>query len=65
MLQDLECPKAVQHSLFYDWLHYLLLFWLAATVNTAEEKDHNLIHSINKLMDNAVCRAAPDFTRVY
>ena len=22
ILKDLECPKPVEHSLFYDWMHH-------------------------------------------
>ena len=28
-------PKAVQQSLFYDWLHYLLPFWLGQAGKTS------------------------------
>ena len=33
----MKCPKAWQHSALYDWLCYLLPFWLGAAVKTHEE----------------------------
>ena len=32
---------AAEHSLFYDWLRYLLLFRRGAAIKTAEEKNHS------------------------
>ena len=40
ILQDLKCLKALQHSLYYDWLHYLFLFGLDGAVKAAEEVDY-------------------------
>ena len=32
---ELQCPKAMQHSLFYDWLHYLSLFGLGGAIKAS------------------------------
>ena len=55
MLYELECP--VEHSLFYDCLHCLLLFRLGGAVKEGEEEDHSIAY-------DGVCRADPDFARV-
>ena len=39
MFYDLECPKPVQHSLFYASVFYFLPFGLGGAVNTPGE-DH-------------------------
>ena len=46
ILQDLEYPKAVQHSLFYNCLPYILPFGLDNTINTAGEEED----SFNELL---------------
>ena len=38
ILEGLECPKPVQHSLFYDCKHNLKLFGLRGAVKPGEEK---------------------------
>ena len=53
ILQDLESPKAVQLSLFYDCLHYLLPFRHDGPVKAAEEEDDWLNKSISS---KGVCR---------
>ena len=45
--QDLESPKPAQHSLFYEYLCYMLLFGLGSAVNTAEEEEHGPNKSIS------------------
>ena len=61
IIHDLECPQVVQHTLLYNCLRSLLLFWCGGAVNTAEE-DHS--HLIKLWLDyNRVCRAAPGFAR--
>ena len=35
----LECPKAVQHNLFYDWLRYIFPFGRGCAGKLGEEED--------------------------
>ena len=40
ILEDLEWPKPVQHSLFYDWLRYFFQqFRLGGPVKAGEEEE--------------------------
>ena len=39
VLQDLECPKPVQHSVFDTWKSYLYPFRHDSAVTLGEEKD--------------------------
>ena len=56
ILQDLKCPKPLQHSIFCNFLHFILQIGLGSTVKTAEEEDEWL----NRLISyKDVCRAAP------
>ena len=42
IIQDLERLKTVRHSLFYDWLTYLLVIWRGGAINTSEEEEDSL-----------------------
>ena len=42
IIQDLECLKTVRHSLFYDWLTFLLVIRRGGPVNTSEEEEDSL-----------------------
>ena len=53
MPQVLECPKAVQRSLFYDGWRNLLLFGTGGAVKAGEEEKDLLNES---LYDNNVCK---------
>ena len=44
---NLVCPMAVQHSIFNNWLHYLLTFGLGAAMKTAEEEEEKLYKGPN------------------
>ena len=56
--------KPVQHSLFSDCKHHLQQLWLGNTVKPWEEKDESLY--VNESINNdAVCRAASGFARVF
>ena len=59
--RDLECPKPVRFSLFYDWKSYLSTFGRGGFVKAGEEKDEKVNQFIN---DGGVCRAAPGLAEV-
>ena len=42
ILRDLECPKPVKHSLFYEWLHYILLFGRGSAMKKVEEDGYSI-----------------------
>ena len=44
--QDLECSKTVQHSIFYDWMHYIKLFVLGGYVNTGSKGVNQQISNV-------------------
>ena len=43
-----ECPKPVERTVFYDWLHYLLLCGLGGVMKGEEEEDDSLSSLINE-----------------
>ena len=48
VLLDIECPKLVRHSLFYDWRSYLKPFGRGGFINSWEEKDELVNELINQ-----------------
>ena len=63
----MECPKPVQNSILYDWLHHFLPCWLGGTVNklqvngdsiNEEEKNYKIITLVFSEQPLALPRSA-------